>query len=215
MYLSKLALNLKNRHARKDLGSPYDLHRTILRAFATPLPADERVLFRVEYEENLRSSTAILVQSQSCPDWEKVTGQFGDYFLIKPAVKAISELHFAANELMRFRLRANPTKRENVKEEKGKRRGLYKDIDRISWLERKGKENGFSLFKESLVLRPFPQRNFLINDGIEKHKATLNIVDFDGLIKVENTEKLTGAVKKGLGSAKGLGCGLLSLARAK
>ena len=213
MYLSKLTLNIKNRQARKDLGSLYEIHKTILRAFSTPLPAEERVLFRVEYQENPRNSTAILVQSQSFPDWKKVTELFEAYFLIPPAVKIIAELHFASNEVMRFRLRANPTKRENIPEKIGKRMGLYKDIDRVSWLERKGRENGFSLVKESLVIRPFPQRNFLIYDGRENHKATLNIVDFDGLLKVENPDKLKEVIKSGVGSAKGLGCGLLSLAR--
>lgn len=215
MYLSKLTLNIKNRQARKDLGSLYEMHKTILRAFSTPLPEEERVLFRVEYQENPRNSTAILVQSQSCPDWKKVTELFEDYFFIPPAVKIIAELHFASNEVMRFRLRANPTRRENIPEKTGKRMGLYKDIDRITWLERKGEENGFSIVEESLMIRPFPQRNFLISDGKKNHKATLNIVDFDGLLKVENPVKLMGAVKRGLGSAKGLGCGLLSLARGK
>jgi CRISPR system Cascade subunit CasE len=69
--------------------------------------------------------------------------------------------------------------------------------------------------KESLLIRPYPQRNFLISDGKNNHKATFVIVDFDGLLKVESPEKLINAIKKGLGPAKGLGCGLLSLARTK
>jgi CRISPR system Cascade subunit CasE len=215
MYLSKLLLNLKSRQARKDLGNPYELHRTILRAFATPMQADERVLFRVEYEGIPLGSTIILVQSLYHPDWEKISEQYNQYFLNSPTVKNISEFHIAANEVMRFRLRANPTKRENLPGKSGNRIGLYKDAERTSWLERKGEDNGFNLMKESLLIRPYPQRNFLISDGKNNHKATFVIVDFDGLLKVESPEKLINAIKKGLGPAKGLGCGLLSLARTK
>mgnify|MGYP002136949035 FL=1 len=34
MFLSKLILNPKSREARRDLANPYDLHRTLARAFA-------------------------------------------------------------------------------------------------------------------------------------------------------------------------------------
>src|SRR5207248_1215728 len=33
MYLSKLSTNLRDRGVRRDLANPYDLHRTLLRAF--------------------------------------------------------------------------------------------------------------------------------------------------------------------------------------
>jgi hypothetical protein len=58
IHLSALALNPRSRQARKDIGSPYELHSTLLRAFergggsgATPGEASARagrLLFRVE-----------------------------------------------------------------------------------------------------------------------------------------------------------------------
>ncbi len=48
MILSKLNLDITCSQAKKDLANPYSMHRTIMRAFPTPLPEEERVLFRVE-----------------------------------------------------------------------------------------------------------------------------------------------------------------------
>ena len=46
MFLSKLILNARDRQARHDLARPYEMHRTLWRAFPENDPG--RILFRVD-----------------------------------------------------------------------------------------------------------------------------------------------------------------------
>jgi len=39
------------------------------------------------------------------------------------------------------------------------------------------------------------------------------MVDYEGVLQVVNVEKFLAVLRQGIGPAKGLGCGLLSLAR--
>ena len=71
MYLSKLILNQAKIQVRRDLANPYEMHRTIMGAFPTPLPHDERVLFRIEPGER-SDMPIVLVQSVYRPGWESV-----------------------------------------------------------------------------------------------------------------------------------------------
>ena len=49
MYLSRLILNPRNRRVQREVTDPYQMHRSIMRAFPDGLkPEEERVLFRVE-----------------------------------------------------------------------------------------------------------------------------------------------------------------------
>jgi len=63
MYLSRLTLNPRDRNARRDLSSPYELHSTLARMFADAPQQTERVLFRLERGEN-----RVLIQSRTRPD---------------------------------------------------------------------------------------------------------------------------------------------------
>ena len=218
MILSKLALNPGSRQARSDLGDAYRLHKTILRAFPTPLPDDERVLFRVETRRERLSSPTVLVQSVHPPDWEQITRRFEDYLSEAAQVKDLSQLALNNGELLRFRLRANPSRRVKTQTdgegEKSRRVAIYRDDERAAWLLRKGKTHGFEVIEESLIIKPYPQRNFLISSGEKTHRATINVVDFEGILRVNDKVALLSGLRSGIGPAKGLGCGLLSLARA-
>ena len=68
MYLSRLILNPRNRRVQSELARPYELHRSVLRAFPATLPASERVLFRVDHDAR-GERIVLLVQSESRPDW--------------------------------------------------------------------------------------------------------------------------------------------------
>jgi len=69
MFLSKLILNPKSREARRDLANPYDLHRTLARAFAPDeQTAPGRFLWRLEPTANWQQPQ-LLVQSQTAGNW--------------------------------------------------------------------------------------------------------------------------------------------------
>ena len=214
MYLSKLILHTGSSQARKDIGNPHNLHRTIMRAFPSPLPEKERVLFRIE-SFNLGSPPVVLVQSLIKPDWDNVEAKFKGYFARKPETKPINGLKVNQGDIFRFRLRANPSKRVFYKATgKNQRISLFSEQDRRDWLARKAKVGGFSVIEDRLLVRDAPYRTIFISKEDETQKATFNMVDFDGLLRVEEPEKFLENVRKGVGAAKGLGCGLLSFVRA-
>src|SRR5262249_11410448 len=109
VFLSKLILNVRDRTARRDLASPYEMHRTILSAGFDGVPKDAlgRVLFRTDEDRAGRTPPVVLVQSDREPDWARLpTG----YTTRGPECKPFDP-QFRAGHRLRFRLRANPTKR--------------------------------------------------------------------------------------------------------
>ena len=213
MKLSKLTLNTGCEQARKDLGSPHNMHRTIMRAFPSPLPDEERVLFRAENTGD-PGPPVVLVQSFTRPEWVNVEKMYEDYFACSPEVKSLDGLHINSGDMLRFRLRANPCKRVFYKNTgKRQRISLFSEEDRRDWLVRKAKNCGFSVIEERLLLRDAPYRTVFISKDEKTHKATFNMVDYDGLLSVVDPEKFLKCVCRGIGPAKGLGCGLLSFSR--
>ena len=214
MYLSRLILNPRNRRVQKEVADPYQMHRSLMRAFPDDLEAGtERVLFRLD--SSPRTGTlAVLVQSLTQPDWSWVAEPGARGYLVptgepNPAVKSF-DLHLAPGQVLAFRLRANPTVKRTV-DGKKKRMGLYREEEQIKWLERKAEQSGFRV----LSARTSSQETVggCIHDGDNTHKLRLFSVQFDGLLQVIDSDRLRESVQCGLGSGKGLGFGLLSLAR--
>jgi CRISPR system Cascade subunit CasE len=212
MYLSRLILNPRSRRVQKELSDPYQMHRSIMRAFPDDLESgEERVLFRVDTPRGGGRLT-LLVQSQGRPDWSWLAQDEGarGYLLEteepNPWVKEFAP-QFNPGQVLAFRLRANPTIKR-----KGKRLGLYRDEEQISWLTRKAEQSGFRLLSVRTA-------NATILGGVAHRDSTddnlrLLSVQFDGLLEVQNAELLRLAARDGIGSGKGFGLGLLSLARA-
>jgi CRISPR system Cascade subunit CasE len=227
MYLSRLILNPRNAQVRHELTYPYEMHRTLLNAFQNGvfkvIRSDDMaagVLFRAE-EHQHNNVVIVLVQSKVEPDWSFLTIKKDSrgYPFLAPCCEdgkpnpAVSEFVLSEKieqgQILSFRLRANPTKRRT---DNSKRIGLYNEDGQINWLKRKADENGFRL----LHVQISQKEN--IKDTIHRDDLTNDLkflsVQFDGVLQVRDSERLVSAVQAGIGSGKGLGFGLLSLARA-
>jgi CRISPR system Cascade subunit CasE len=240
MYLSRLILNPRSRQVQRDLANPYELHRTLLRAFPTG-PVDVArtaegapgVLFRIDAQ--LQTGVlALLVQSQTAPDWSHLPNPPGQPYLApadpwlleeNPAVKA-RDLAFRSYQQLAFRLRANPTQRLSAgKGNKGKRIGIYAVDEQIAWLRRKGEQSGFHLLhvqtsrdekiklEGAIPVKPKPGQAASEAEASPKQKLEMLSVQFDGLLQVTDPDRFLAAVHAGIGSGKAFGFGLLSLAR--
>jgi len=221
MYLSRLILNPRSRQVRSELARPYQMHKTILRAFPETLPTAERVLFRLE-EDSRNGIVTLLVQSQHAPDWgHLLTGK--NYLLPNedlppqiaenPSTKEVN-LQLSAGQRLCFRLYANPTKKIKVEGKKnGQRVGIFKEEDQHQWLARKLEAAGAALLSASTSQSGniYARQN---KDG-QKNKLTLLGVRFEGALQVTNSQALRQAVDNGIGSGKGMGFGLLSLGPAR
>lgn len=227
MYLSRLILNPRSRQVRNELADPYEMHCTVCKALPDANYKDNEpsgILFRVDLYPRTRIPT-LLVQSRQKPDWSFLLAERKDYLLGEnelpldvenPAIKEMN-LQLTDGQVLAFRLRANPTvKKTEVKEngEKHKRRlGILEEDKQREWLEGKFKTAGAGLVSVNIVNERFTHGKLFK----EKEKALrLNFlsVQFDGVLQVKDKDKLTSTIFTGFGSAKGLGFGLLSLARA-
>lgn len=199
MYLSQLLLSLKSREARNDLSDRYELHRTLLRAFPQTLPDDERVLYRVE-GQNDTAIVPVLLQSHEQPNWSAAErlNKMG-YLYRPPNVRPIAP-QAVTGKRYPFRLQANPS----VKRE-GKRHAIHDENDLRAWLSRKGAMHGFTVQSESLQV-------VKLGNVLGKNRTqTWHGVQFDGHLTVTDVDVFLATLVSGVGSAKAFGFGLLSI----
>jgi CRISPR system Cascade subunit CasE len=234
MFLTKLILNARDRQARRDLASPYELHRTLWRAFPEKEPG--RIMFRVD-PDKIGARPIVLVQSDLRPQWEYLDELGADYLQVPPDVKEFNP-SFTRGQRLRFRLRANPTKKvaslskaERVagaserqgNTKNGRRHALLREDEQIAWLLRKGEQGGFRIpgewLQDKTGLRVPSFRVAVIPEGWfrcgkDGHtEGRFFGVRFEGVLEVTDQEQMVRTLANGIGPAKGFGFGLLSLAR--
>lgn len=216
MYLSRLILNPRSRQVQSEVEDAYQMHRTILRAYTASLPDEaERVLFRLEINPD-SGVPVILVQSKNQPDWAWLSDPDNKYLLHEvtdnPAVKAF-DLNLVTGQELRFRLKANPTIKKSARDKEinnGKRLGLIREEDQVSWLTQKLHAAGCHLLQAQV--NALGQVVGWRKESDQLHKITFHAVQFDGLLRVEDPALLHKHFNTGIGSAKAFGFGLLSLA---
>jgi CRISPR system Cascade subunit CasE len=227
MFLSKLVLNLRNSKARFDLARPYELHRTLMNGYSYPR-VEQRcdLLFRVEPSRT--GPPVVLVQTREDPgEWPRLSSGY----LLGPASCKPLALSFAVGQRLRFRLRANPTKRVAAKNERiggvmaGRRVGLATEAEQVRWLLRKGAAGGFRIPGEWVNARrpetsePVELPNFRVDvipegrsrNGKPGHGGEFLAVRYEGVLVVVDPTIFLTTLAAGIGSGKAFGFGLLSV----
>jgi CRISPR system Cascade subunit CasE len=208
MYLSLLEIDSHSPIARTWLANPYRVHQRLL--MGVPETERGRVLFRIEDEW---APPRILVQAETQAQWDVA---FADLLVLASAPRQkAAQVSVAVDDVLRFRLHANPTKRLSAKSPgskvDGPRVGLFKEEEQRGWLKRKADGAGFELL--GVDVRPcstiVSRKNSAKDSARQSHLA----VRFDGRLRVTDADALDQAIRWGIGSAKAYGFGLLSLAR--
>lgn len=209
MYLSRLQLNPRSKQARTDLANPYQLHATLCRAFAPEDQRPPRFLWRLEEGK----SPQVLVQSAEAPDWQVLLQRFPGYFAQPPQSKPIPLAHLQPSQILRFRLKANPTvtKRDpgDPEGKKRKRHGLKEVEEQLQWLHRQGQKNGFTVLGAMVAG----------SERVRMYKHTsdspivVQAVLYEGHLKIADLDTFKQTLETGLGHAKALGFGLLSIGK--
>lgn len=220
MYLSKLLLDVRSKQARTDLASPYQLHATLCWAFRrlersaedSSEPRGKTVepfLWRLEQGK----TPQILVQSPEAPDWGMVSQRFPGYFAQNPDFKSVPLEHLQSTQTLRFRLRANPTvtKKDPADPEgkKRKRHGLKQVEEQLEWLHRQGHQGGFTVLG-AMVAQSERVKTYKHGGG---NPIVLQSVLYEGYLKIADLEPFKQTLASGLGHAKALGFGLLSIGK--
>ncbi len=242
LFLSRLKLDPSSRRVASEVAHPYEMHRTILRAFPGIGDASGKtesrfgVLFRVE-RGRVRTPVTVLVQSKQEPDWSCLHS-LGGYLDSGPSSTECRSLDRALSsirdgQVLAFRLRANPTRRlgRTGGAMAGKRVELFREEDLIAWLVRKGEgggntgKGGFELVQcaagngpvQSFFRMTVTCEGKVVSRKTESgtgHLMTHNSVLFEGLLEVTDRDAFVGTLTAGIGSAKSFGFGLMTVAPA-
>jgi len=234
VYLSRLLLNARDYQVRCDLANCQELHRTLLSAFPTAggSRAEAGLLFRLE--EGERSAPLVIAQSRGRPDWERLRVRSPAYLLGVPPLgwdcKDVASAYASVQTGMqlRFRLRANPTRKVDTKSgpdgarRNGRRTVLTGADQKLDWLRRKAEAGGFRLCSvhssdagvPAVDVRPQDDVLGWRSAGEQRNRLVFGAVLFEGVLEVTDAERFREALRDGIGSGKAYGFGLLSIAPA-
>lgn len=184
--------------------SAYTLHQALWTLFPNR-PDDLRgFLFRVE-QEKTGVGASILMQSQHEPE--------PNGGVVEVKAKRDYTLNLLQGQHLRFLLKANPVK--TINDEKGRKNAkgeikkcrvpLIKEEEQKQWLMRH--MNEIAVLEEMQVSPCLP---LYFRKGQRVGKVVP--VRFEGVIRVVDSLAFKELVAKGVGPAKALGCGMLSLA---
>lgn len=204
MHLAKLILDPEHPQARRDIADAYEMHRTLCRAFAAS--EDEppaRFLWRLEPGKLAASSgeAIVLVQSAHPGNWEPIAGL--------PGCRVEGSKHVDLDQLLQggrlyhFRLAANPTVTRG-----GKRFGLIGEEAQQAWLARQSARYGFAI-REAVMEGG---SRLSVRQAKVGHRITVDVVRFGGVLEARDPAAMRQALTGGIGHAKALGLGMLSLA---
>ncbi len=199
-YLTQAVLDYEAA-ARGKLRDVYDWHQLVWNAFPGRDSQPRDFLTRLDRRERDRQFRLLIVSPRPPirPDmWPNGPGTWQSQ-VIGPA--------FFSHRNYRFQLRANPTKRDIVSR---KRLPLRTTEEQAAWLCRKASQSGFAVDEEVLRMTPEGREWFRIEK--RSQSGFHHSVDFEGVLIVTDETPFETAFIKGIGSAKGFGFGLLSLA---
>ena len=234
LYLSRLSLNARERAVRRELADCQALHRRLLTAFpqrqSSAGGASEAfgLLYRVEATTD-EGGVPVLVQSHVAPDWSLLPPGYlladwdkPDGYAVKPLAPFYEGLRDGV--ALRFRLRANPTRRVATPGDPlhGKRVELQREEEQLAWLVRKGEAGGFRLLEVRTAAGVADVR---ASHGVnvvghrpqereDRRRMTFGSVLFEGRLVITDAEQFRATLRAGIGSGKAYGFGLLSVAPA-
>ena len=225
LWLSRLAVDPRSGDVQRDLADCHALHRRLVAAADTgDGSAASRLLYRVEPAKR-GAELILLLQSSIVPDWSTLpTGYLmaPGFDLENPVRRRIDHEHasIAAGDRLRFRLRANPTRKIDTKTREdgtgsnGNRVPLTGEEAQAAWMVRKAGACGCRIVQTAV--RPDPlggEASGRQRRGPETRALTFAAVWFDGVLEVVDADALRAALRQGVGPGKGFGFGLLSVAR--
>lgn len=213
MFLSQLRLNVRSAAVRRDVASSYQMHASLCRALAAPDQKPPRFLWRLETTQ-MGESPKVLLQSEQAPNWQGFVQQeaFADYFVELPQAKVVPIHQLETGQVLRFRLRANPTVSKKVGDgsnPRGKRRGITAVEEQLAWLQRQGQQGGFAVLGAMVV----QSQRVRMQKHQEGAPIVLQAVLYEGHLRIAHLEDFLQTLQRGLGHAKALGFGLLSIAK--
>ncbi len=190
---------------------PYETASFGGRHVHTERSADAGFLYRVD--PGSQGRTMVLVQSATEPDWDYAFRNAGHLLAAPPSVRRV-HITPAAGERLRFRLLANATRKVDTKTgpDGVRRHGTRVPVPTegvLPWLAGRMARRGITVEPGSVTSTvKYVYWNREAGSGGQRLFGVL----YDGILSVEDPVAAVAAVQGGIGSAKGFGFGLLSVA---
>ena len=216
MYFTRMPLNSARRGTRFLHASPHALHAAVLAGFPPEVStaSDEgRVLWRLDRKGH---ELTLYVVSPESPDFTHLIEQAGwplsSTWQTSDYAPFLNQLTLGQQYI--FRLTANPVRQPRDPELGGKRVGHVTAAQQERWLLDRAGACGFAVREAVDTSREIAVSEREVKKFARgKSLVTLSTARFDGVLEVTDAGLLRASLTKGIGPAKGYGCGLMTLAR--
>lgn len=204
LWLTCIKMDTRNREVRRDLRNIVDMHRTVMSFFPDIQDDNARQTMKILHRlDIINKNPVLLIQSQMQPMIEVLPNGYGvaKYTSLNPLIKALRD-----GIIIRYRILANATKRQNTGLMAGKRIALGFSDTKQWWLERSTNAGLALTVEPTLVSETLPGISSKYNNIL------LRSWRIDGLASVNDVEKLVATLEVGIGRGRAYGCGMLSIA---
>lgn len=221
MYLSRVQIDVNNRAKIRDLNHLGAYHNWVEQSFPEEVQNSERLrhLWRID---DLAGKKYLLVLSERRPDLQDLE-RYGvkGTAVTKSYDRFLNDIH--TDQIMRFRLVANPTHAVTKKGESKHRIFPHVTVEQQrQWLVKKANNNGFSVIDEQQTTEAQTALTFDVvgreyqplrksHSGANGYGARLSKVTFEGTLRVTDEVQFKNALSNGIGREKAYGMGLMTV----
>jgi CRISPR system Cascade subunit CasE len=232
--------NIYNVHRRLSMAFPIRERKESDPHFLQPFDPtgfeSRQFLFRVDNNvDGAEKRAVIIVQSSLVPDWDYAFHNASGFLAAKPETKKYDP-QFTQGQQLRFRVRINPSVKRNVEEKASSPEGLVKtgnilhkrvsltwdedsnpEVAIADWFARKSARLGFTPLRTELVQLGWeygskPEAKGELPRRENKYMPMkFRSALLEGILCVEDPVLFPNTLSKGIGTAKGMGFGLLSV----
>lgn len=225
MYLTRMALNLARPDAMRLLSSPYKIHSAVEHAFppgVTRTGDRGRILWRLDLSSRREGEAWLYVVSPEKPDLTHIVEQAGWPLYPKWETKDYEALlgKIEQGQEWAFRLKANPVRKVRVDKGRVSRNQVVGTLQghvtveqQQQWLIDRAERCGFDVCANELGAL-----DLVISERRKEHSIrggktlTVATARYDGRLRVLDAEAFCHTLGFGIGHARSLGCGLMTVA---
>ena len=163
-------------------------------------------IFYLVSEDLPQSVSGLHAQSKAYDPQLTVGSQFAFNLRVNPTVakRDPNKKHSARHDVL---LLANREAKEAKLSQSQKAANIKQAAD--TWLLNRAEQYGFSLEPEAFMHDRHDVHRFV--KAKSKHKVNVSSLDYHGLLQVEDVELFRQTLFKGLGRARGFGCGMMMI----
>lgn len=206
MFMTSVEINRFHPSARQALADCCDMHRNIMRLFASdsaPVSRnDEQVLYRIIEQPNVIS---LYITSKMPPDMKNASWLCTERCRQRSIQQVLDA--FTVGKVFTFDILTHPSKKIKGGGKNSARVFLRSSDERRHWMIHEGEKHGFRLL-ELKEDEPFDMQGKRYSG-----KILLRVIRMRGRLQITDAEMFAQAYQNGIGPEKAYGLGMLLLSR--